>query len=348
MIAFDHPLALALCLAPVAAAVAGARGRNRSRLVVLPLDVWGGAISAEAPAPWRAARAASALLFALAWMALSVAAAGPASVAESAGRANAGADVVFVLDASPSMAARDLEPTRLEAAKAFVLSWLGSPEGASGAAVGLVAFGAEAALACPPTVDYAVVAERLALIRPGILGDGTAIGQGLASAYRQVKASGAARALVVLLSDGEDNVGLVHPADAARAVAASGAALLVVGLGSRGDVPIDYVDPDSGQRMSGAYRSGFDDAALAAVAAAGGGEYRSAGDAKSLEALATTLGDSVSGLAPSERSEDGGRVSAPGPADSSRRPLGRALVLAAMALAAVGWALRALALGGLA
>ena len=348
MIAFDHPLALALCLAPAIAAVAAARGRKRGRLLALPLDVWGGAVSSAAPAPWRAARAASALLFAAAWIALSVAAAGPASVAEPAGRANAGADVVFVLDASPSMAAQDLEPTRLDAAKAFVRSWLGSPDGASGAAVGLVAFGAEAALACPPTVDYAVVAERLELIRPGILGDGTAIGQGLASAYRQVEASGAARALVVLLSDGEDNVGLVHPADAARAVAGSGAALLVVGVGSRGDVPIDYVDPDSGRRMSGAYRSGFDDAALAAVAAAGGGEYRSADDAKGLEALASTLGDTMSELAASGRSDGGGRVSAPGRADPARRPLGRAMILAAMALAAVGWALRALALGGLA
>ena len=348
MIAFDHPLALALCLAPAAALAVAARGRKRGRLLALPLDVWNGAVSADAPAPWRAAKAASELLLALAWIALSVAAAGPASVAEPAGRANAGADVVFVVDASPSMAARDLEPTRLDAAKAFVLSWLGSPDGASGAAVGLVAFGAEAALACPPTVDYAVVAERLELIRPGILGDGTAIGQGLASAYRQVEASGASRAIVVLLSDGEDNVGLVHPADAARAVAGSGAGLLVVGLGSRGDVPIDYVDPDSGQRMSGAYRSGFDDAALASVAAAGGGEYRSASDAAGLEAMAAALGETLSALPAGDRASDGGRVSAPGQADASRRPLGRALILAAMALAAAGWALRALALGGVA
>ena len=60
MIAFDHPLALALCLAPAIAAVAAARGRKRGRLLALPLDVWGGAVSAGAPTPWRAARAASA------------------------------------------------------------------------------------------------------------------------------------------------------------------------------------------------------------------------------------------------------------------------------------------------
>ena len=165
----------------------------------------------DAPATWRLASMSATAMLALAWMALSLAAAGPASEASSSSSAKAGLDIVFAIDASPSMAAKDLEPTRLDAAKELVRSFIGASDGAAGAAVGLVAFGAEAALACPPTTDYVVVLERLDAIRPGILGDGTALGLGLASALRQLAASGAARGALVLLSDGEDNVGLVHP-----------------------------------------------------------------------------------------------------------------------------------------
>jgi Ca-activated chloride channel family protein len=345
MISFEHPLALALCLAPPAAAVASAiRNRKRLRLLSLPLDVWGGSPSDDAAAPWRAALAASVMLYGLAWMALAVAAAGPASEAATRTSANAGLDVVFAVDVSPSMAARDLEPTRLDAAKAFVRAYVESPEGAAGAAVGLVAFGAESALACPPTTDYAAVLDRLDAIRPGILGDGTAIGQGLASAYRQISASGSPGAIAVLLSDGEDNVGLSHPGDAARALRRYGAGLLVVGLGSRGDVPIDYVDPATGQRMSGAYRSGFDDDALSSIASSGGGEYRSASDDRGLAALVTELG-SMGAEARGDTAMDGNAYRA---VSSTKKPVGRSLFIAAMALATMGWALRRLAFGGLA
>ena len=260
------------------------------------------------------------------------------------------------------MAASDLDPTRLEAAKAFVRAYVESPEGAAGASVGLVAFGAEAALACPPTADYAIVLERLEAIQPGILGDGTALGLGLSSALRQLAASGAPGAVAVLLSDGEDNVGLLHPADAARALEGYGAGLLVVGLGSRGDVPIDYVDPSTGQRMSGAYRSGFDDAAMSAIAAAGGGTYRTVADTQGLEALVAEIrklgeasvaarsGISGAGLKNSATMAEGtiAGVTMSGGGGTARRPVGRPLFLAAMALAAAGWAIRRLLFGGLA
>ena len=350
MISFEHPAALALCLAPPAAAIARAvLSARRPRLATLPLDLWKGARSEDAPAIWRLAYAAQYALLGLACIALAVAAAGPAIASPHSGASRAGLDVVFAIDASPSMAASDLEPTRLGAAKAFVRAYVESPEGAAGAAVGLVAFGAEATLACPPTTDYATVLERLEVIQPGALGDGTALGQGLASALRQIDASGAPAAVAVLLSDGEDNVGLVHPADAARALGRRGARLLVVGLGSRGDVPIDYVDPVTGRRMSGAYRSGFDEDSMAAIAAAGSGEYRSVADGRVLAALVKELGTlsseaegASSSVAPAGARARSSRGSAP------RRPAGAPFFIAAMALAAAGWALRRLALGGLA
>jgi len=361
VITFEHPAALALCLVPPVAILLGLlRGRKHPRLITLPLDIWGGARTEDAPFPWRIANAASTVLFGLAWIALSLAAAGPAGEASSGTSSNSGLDIVFVVDASPSMAARDLDPTRLEAAKGFVRAYVESAEGAAGAAVGLVAFGAEAALACPPTTDYAVVLERLEAIQPGILGDGTALGLGLSSALRQIAASGAPAAIAVLLSDGEDNVGLVHPVDAARALGRQGAGLLVVGLGSRGDVPIDYVDPATGQRMSGAYRSGFDDAALSTIAAAGGGEYRSVADSRGLAALATDLGAIGAALVARLTATYAASPAGSGRSVGNRsfgnrsfggvpmRPVGRSLFLAAMALAAAGWAIRRFVFGGLA
>jgi Ca-activated chloride channel family protein len=277
-------------------------------------------------------------MLALAWTALSLAAAGPATEASSSSSAKAGLDIVFTIDASPSMAAKDLEPTRLDAAKELVRSFIGAPDGAAGAAVGLVAFGADAALACPPTTDYVVVLERLDAIRPGILGDGTALGLGLASALRQLAASGAARGALVLLSDGEDNVGLVHPVDAAAAAGRSGARLIVVGLGSRGDIPIDYVDPVTGQRMSGTYRSGFDEATMESIARAGGGEYRSVADSGALASLLADLG----------AIETAPAGTAALYATGARQPVGRPLFVLAMVLAAAAWSVRRLAFGGLA
>lgn len=349
MISFEYPAALVLCLLPAVAAIMGQlRKGSRGRAIRLPLDIWAGPASEDAPLPWRLAYVASSILFALAWLSLSLAAAGPGHQSDTQATANTGLNIVFAIDASPSMAAKDLEPTRLEAAKSFVRAFVESPDGAIGASIGLVAFGAEAALACPPTTDYATVLQRLETIEPGILGDGTALGQGLASAFRQISAAGSDRSIAVLLSDGEDNVGLIHPEDAARSLGRHGAGLLVIGIGSRGDIPIDYINPKTGQRMSGAYRSGFDDLSMSAIAASGGGEYRTATDLSALGSLSDELesiardmaGSSSSGNAPSRISSAQGV--------STRHAFGGSLFYIAMALAAAGWALRRLVMGGVA
>jgi Ca-activated chloride channel family protein len=338
MISFENPAALVLCAVPLSVPIiARVFGRRRGRLLAMPLDVWGASPSGDAPGLWRFASRASSVLFALAWILLSIAAAGPASQVEARAFQKTGLDVIFAIDTSPSMAAMDLEPTRLDAAKALVMAYLEAPDGAAGAAVGLVAFGQEAALACPPTTDYKTVADRLGIMSPGMLGDGTAIGQGLASALRQIVSSGAPSAAAVLLSDGEDNAGRVHPRDAAAALGRYGARLYVIGMGSPGEVPIDYVDPATGRRMTGAYRSGYEEGSMARIASAGGGVFRAATDSRALVALLSELGQ----LGQPEP----GRVSLRAP---ERIPLVRPLFVAAMAMAALAWALRRLALGGLA
>jgi len=116
---------------------------------------------------------------------------------------------------------------------------------------------------------------------------------------------------------------------------------MVIGLGSGGDVPIDYLDPVTGLRMSGAYRSSFDEASLAAIARTAGGSYRSIKEARELEYL---LDDTGALLPPVASPVSHGQQIRPAPGV----PLGRPLFIAAMVCAAVAWLLRRLVLGGLA
>ncbi len=120
MMSFEYPAALTLCLVPVAYAITGAvRSARHARRLVLPLDLWNGTRTADAPAFWRLAEVVSSLFFGLAWMALAIAAAGPAGESGAPPSSSASIDFVFAIDASPSMAASDLDPTRLDAAKAL-------------------------------------------------------------------------------------------------------------------------------------------------------------------------------------------------------------------------------------
>jgi Ca-activated chloride channel family protein len=339
MIRFDHPVILALGLIPFGLWVARkfSLGSHRYGLA-LPLDIWGSRPTTDAPTIWRFLLFLSHAGFIIAWLALSVAAAGPVRIEHSRPMQRSDADIMFVVDASPSMAAMDMRPTRLEAALEMVRGFMADADGAGGASVGVVAFGAGAILLCPPTPDHQIVLDRLGVVKPGMLGDGTAIGQGLATAYRHLSAGYGRRKFIVLLTDGEDNVGVVHPVDAASAFAAAGMGMLVLGLGSTGDAPIEYIDPATGERLVGAYRSGFDDRALEAIAAAGGGSYVRAADAGAIGRALSRLGS-----ASLQRAEN------PTQLDRALRiPLGHFFALIAAVAMALAWTLRRLVLGGLA
>lgn len=339
MIRFDHPLLLILCLAPFGLVLTKKFSLRSSRNgLALPLDIWGARPSPEAPAVWRLLLFLSYLGFFIAWLALAVAAAGPVRIERSRPMQRSDADLMFVVDASPSMAAMDMRPTRLDAALEMVRSFMADADGAGGASVGIVAFGAGAILLCPPTPDHQIVLDRLGVVKPGMLGDGTAIGQGLATAYRHLSYGYGRRKFIVLLTDGEDNVGVVHPVDAASAFAAAGMGMLVLGLGSSGDAPIEYLDPATGERLVGAYRSSFDDQALEAIATAGGGTYVRAADAGAIGRALSRLG-----------SASLQRADRPTQLDTALRiPLGRYFAYIAAIAMALAWTIRRAVLGGLA
>lgn len=287
---FAKPLLLFLIpLAPAAYIAKYFYYKNRRRSLTLPMDFWGAEPGPGAVLFWRFIVFASTVLFCLSWTALCLVAAKPIAGKAAASYSNTDSLMMFVLDLSPSMAARDVDPSRLEAAKSLIKNFIASENGAKGARIGISAFGADTALVCPPTRDYALLLDRLEELKPGMLGDGTAIGLGLNSAVKLLQNSKAKKTALVLLSDGEDNVGLVHPLDTAEMIAASGINFFVIGLGTKGEVPIEYKDPVSGQELRGIYRSSFDTAVLSALADRGKGLFRLAQDKDILASLGQEL-----------------------------------------------------------
>ena len=182
-----------------------------------------------------------------------------------------GTDIIFVLDISPSMAARDAGSlSRIEAAKQAIAALVGEN---AGNAYGLTVMASEAAVTVPPTTDISFFLQRLQEISLGSKGDGTAIGTGLASAVFHLAASGAPKKCIILVTDGENNAGEIHPETAAELAAKNGISVYTVGVGTSGSAPIDYVDPASGKSYSGYLSSVFDPSQLKTIAHVGGGRY---------------------------------------------------------------------------
>lgn len=263
-------------------------GRGRPALAAATAAV------CEVPFFPRACRKLAILLFYCGLALTVIAAAGPARVSRRILYLSRGNEIIFVLDVSPSMAAADFQPDRLESAKAIIDGFLSSRRNES---IGLVAFGAEAALVCPPTLDYPALRRSLLELKPGIFGDGTALGSGLATALAHSASSQAPEKYIVLLTDGENNAGAMAPATVVAMAARRGVSVSVVGVGSKGEVPLSYVDPATGLRRTGSYRSDFDSASLEALARAGSGNYYAAESVNALRKAFDSISERSSSLA---------------------------------------------------
>ena len=182
-----------------------------------------------------------------------------------------GADILFVLDTSPSMASRDIaDGTRLAAAKQAIRTLAQSDRGSS---LGLVAMGEGAALVVPPTMDRSVFFERLDASSIGEMGDGTAIGVGLSCAAMHLEYSSAPKKVIILITDGENNSGSVNPLTAARFLKEKGIVLYLLGVGTKGRVALEYVDQATGKVYSGTFDSNYDSLKLASIASSADGRF---------------------------------------------------------------------------
>jgi len=285
---FERPLIAVLALIAVPAAIFLARRLGSPFTASVPLGPPGGV-------PFRGPFSLDRLVRFLRFLEycgvllLFAAAAGPAVRTTETVWLNRGADVVFVIDVSPSMAALDMGGTnRFNVARRLLLDFA---ERRPADGIGLVGVGTDAALLIPPTTDREILASRLEELQIGELGDATALGMGLAIAAYHVRRSAAPRRAVVLISDGENNAGAIHPETAAAMVEAAGASLWVIGIGTGGVVPIDFTDPFTGVRHTGMYDSAFDTESLRRISEAGGGEWILAPSADAFAAAFSRIDD---------------------------------------------------------
>lgn len=285
---FDRPLVVAAAFVVIPLAVFIARRLHNPFVVSIPLGPPGGT---PFKAPFnidglvRALRVleygGAALLF--------FSAAGPVIKTTETVWLNRGADILFVLDISPSMAALDMNGlNRFDAARSLLIDFAGKRPSDG---IGLVAVGNDAALLVPPTTDREALFSRLERLRIAELGDGTALGMGLAVAAFHLEQSTAPHRAAVLITDGENNAGAIQPETAAEILRELGVYLWVIGIGSGGEVPIDYVDPYTRMRRTGLFDSRFDTEALRMISLAGEGTWLFAPSADALAAAFTRLDD---------------------------------------------------------
>ncbi|MBR1784897.1 MAG: VWA domain-containing protein [Bacteroidales bacterium] len=150
-----------------------------------------------------------------------------------------GIDIVIAMDISGSMRAEDFKPNRLEAAKKVAADFI---QGRNNDRMGLVAFAGEAFTQVPLTVDHHVLLQQLGALKSGIVRDGTALGDGLATAINRIKDSEAKSKVIVLLTDGVNNQGSVDPLSAAEIANLYGIRLYTIGLGTTGKAPFPFKD----------------------------------------------------------------------------------------------------------
>jgi Ca-activated chloride channel family protein len=192
-----------------------------------------------------------------------------------------GIDIVMALDISGSMLAKDFKPDRIEAAKEVAQDFIDSRPNDR---IGLVIFSGESFTQCPITSDHAVIKNLFAGIHTGMVADGTAIGNGLATAISRVKDSKSKSKVVILLTDGVNNQGSVAPLTAASIAKAFGVRVYTIGVGTTGKAlsPVG-IYPD------GSYEYAYvdvniDEKVLGEIASMTGGKYFRATDNEKLRA----------------------------------------------------------------
>jgi Ca-activated chloride channel family protein len=151
-----------------------------------------------------------------------------------------GIDIVISLDISGSMLARDFRPDRMEAAKDLAAEFIKSRQGDR---IGLVIFSGESFTQVPLTTDHSVVLNMLSAVKSGMIDDGTAIGDGLATAVARLRESTAISKVVILLTDGINNSGSIDPITAAEMAKVFGVRVYTVGVGSYGTAPYPVQTP---------------------------------------------------------------------------------------------------------
>ena len=210
-----------------------------------------------------------------------VAIARPQGVEEQS-RTNAeGIDIMLSIDISGSMLARDFKPDRITAAKEVASSFVADRVGDR---IGLAVFAGEAFTQSPLTTDKSSLQTMLARVRSGVIEDGTAIGNGLATAINRLRESDSKSKVVILLTDGVNNRGEMSPLMAADIAADMGIKVYTIGVGTRGKAPYPALDMFGNMTYQMADVE-IDEETLTEIATRTGGKYFRATDKEKLKAI---------------------------------------------------------------
>lgn len=210
-----------------------------------------------------------------------IALARPVEITHESETTTEGIDIVLSMDISGTMLARDFKPDRLTAAKRLAAEFVSQRRGDR---IAVVAFAGEAFTQAPLTSDQATVETMLSRLRSGVVEDGTAIGNGLATAVNRLRESGAKSKVIILLTDGVNNRGQVSPIMAAEIARDMGIKVYTIGVGTQGRAPYPAVDM-FGNHTTVMADVEIDEELLKEIASMTGGAYYRAVDNEALRAI---------------------------------------------------------------
>jgi Ca-activated chloride channel family protein len=184
-----------------------------------------------------------------------------------------GIDIVLAMDVSTSMLARDLTPDRLNASKDIAIEFISQRPSDR---MGIVVFAGESFTQCPLTTDRATLINLMKEVQTDLIEDGTAIGNGLATAVARMKDSDAKSRVIILLTDGVNNRGEISPQMAAEIAKTYGVRVYTIGVGKEGMAPYPVMTPWGVEIQQ--VKVEIDEALLSEIAESTGGRYFRATD----------------------------------------------------------------------
>ena len=184
-----------------------------------------------------------------------------------------GIDIILAMDVSTSMLARDFTPDRINASKDIAIEFIAQRPSDR---MGIVVFAGESFTQCPLTTDRATLINMMKEVQTDLIEDGTAIGNGLATAVARMKDSDAKSRAVILLTDGVNNRGEISPQMAAEIAKTYGVRVYTIGVGANGMAPYPVMTPWGVEVQN--VKVEIDEALLSEIADATGGRYFRATD----------------------------------------------------------------------
>jgi Ca-activated chloride channel homolog len=181
-----------------------------------------------------------------------------------------GIDIVVSMDCSYSMLAKDFKPNRMEVAKDVLLDFI---DARPNDRIGLVVFGGEAFTQCPLTTDHKVVKNMVPPIKAGMVDQGTAIGSGLATAVARIKDSKSKSKVVILISDGVNNMGEVAPLTAGDIAKTYNVRVYTIGVGTKGKALMPVSQYPNGEMEYDYVDVEIDEAVMTKISDMTGGKY---------------------------------------------------------------------------